>query len=422
MLRLCDCIIFETAVHVVGNQPSALLLPISISFLEVLCEYTVSVHRISSDEVRLLLGLGLNQSIMTFPRVIIMTVFLLSCVFNGKLVQNADAQLAEVSSNSQTGIESKAIRFGGIVFEHEDTSECWTPDQQKGKCILLRECPGLQHVPHRIFLRKYVCGYNGLAPLLCCPKQFQVAGETPPAPPRPTIESTVSPRPIPAGLRARKPTLFPEECGITNATFTRVVGGVDAKIGDWPWQALVLMKNNQNDQFESHCGASLISRKHVLSAAHCFILRPKKVTDRNFLRVRLAEHDLSKTDELPAGITTERSVARLVTHEGFEFGKNTNDIAIIVMDRDVAFNKFIAPVCLPYSTQAIPNNIVDKYVFITGWGRLRYLGRTANVLQQASFPIWDAKRCTDVFKEVNVSPSQISVTSSFIHASLYRNQ
>lgn len=63
--------------------------------------------------------------------------------------------------------------------------------------------------------------------------------------------------------------LTPEDgCGISNATHHRVVGGVDAQVGAWPWMALLGYKDRVGE-VGFKCGGSLITKRHVLTAAHC---------------------------------------------------------------------------------------------------------------------------------------------------------
>ena len=59
------------------------------------------------------------------------------------------------------------------------------------------------------------------------------------------------------------PLLFLEgSCGIRPAS--RIVGGVDAKYGAWPWQ--VQLRNTSGFPY---CGGSLVSDQWVVTATHC---------------------------------------------------------------------------------------------------------------------------------------------------------
>lgn len=61
-----------------------------------------------------------------------------------------------------------------------------------------------------------------------------------------------------------RPTLMAlcSECG-TRAKLPRIIGGVEATLGRWPWQVSLYYSNRHT------CGGSIINRQWVVTAAHC---------------------------------------------------------------------------------------------------------------------------------------------------------
>ncbi len=52
------------------------------------------------------------------------------------------------------------------------------------------------------------------------------------------------------------------ECG-TRAKLPRIIGGVEATLGRWPWQVSLYYSNRHT------CGGSIITSQWVVTAAHC---------------------------------------------------------------------------------------------------------------------------------------------------------
>ena len=89
------------------------------------------------------------------------------------------------------------------------------------------------------------------------------------------------------------------------------------------------------------CGASLIDKETVITAASCF-------DDREINEVMLilgAQH-LSNTKEDHRETRKIRDQG-LIKHPKYKKGKAYFDIAIIKLDRPVEFNIYLYPVCLP---------------------------------------------------------------------------
>lgn len=111
-------------------------------------------------------------------------------------------------------------------------------------------------------------------------------------------------------------------------------------IGEYPWQVAILKKDPTESVYV--CGGTLISPRHILTAAHCV-----KTYAARDLRVRLGEWDVNHDVEFYPYI--ERDVANVHVHPEFYAGTLYNDIAILKINHEIDFQKnpHISPACLP---------------------------------------------------------------------------
>lgn len=152
-----------------------------------------------------------------------------------------------------------------------------------------------------------------------------------------------------SGLRFNK--LFNITCGNIFLTDGLIHGGNETKQGQWPFLAGILKKSSR----KFFCGGSIITNKHVLTAAHCV---ETKKSDQGKSRKQLAvdivvylgRHSLTSTTEINS---VTRNVAKIIVHHDWNTGdvKYDADLAILALEQEVAFSNFIQPVCLTDETK-----------------------------------------------------------------------
>lgn len=157
---------------------------------------------------------------------------------------------------------------------------------------------------------------------------------------------------------------MPDECGVVKVNpipepyHERVVRGTQTPRGTIPWQASIRAK--KHGKSVHWCGAVLISRYHLITAAHCLVGYPKGA-----YLVRLGDHRSDETE--PSEI--EVYVENLYIHEDFRKGQHmNNDIAIILLKSPIRFNDYIQPVCLPTKTTYYKPGMNCT---ISGWGAVQ---------------------------------------------------
>ncbi|KAG5671086.1 hypothetical protein PVAND_001300 [Polypedilum vanderplanki] len=259
---------------------------------------------------------------------------------------------------------------------------CYTPDQFAGTCIELSKCEPLSSLrkktPYthedRMFLSLSVCGFVRSNPLVCCSEESNYPQK-----------SLLKPQEINLEPATKSSNVLPEPAECASALEERIFGGMETKVDEFPFSALLLYTNlNTNStDYEYNCGGSLISHRHVVTAAHC--VSPRILLPRlwELKKVRLGEHNLMTLLDCGEGVTEEYicapaaidiDIEQQITHDDFNANRH-NDIALLKLSKDVQYSKFIRPICLPHGLMLN----TDKINFIvTGFGRTES-GESSNV-------------------------------------------
>ncbi|XP_053421792.1 enteropeptidase isoform X2 [Nycticebus coucang] len=187
----------------------------------------------------------------------------------------------------------------------------------------------------------------------------------------------------------------PKSCGKrmrAQEVTPKIVGGSNAKEGAWPW-LVALYHNNQQ-----LCGASLISRDWLVSAAHCVYgrnMQPSKWT---------AILGLHVTSNLTSPQTTTVLIDQIVINPHYNKQTKDNDIAMMHLEVKVNYTDYIQPICLPEENQVFPPG---RKCFIAGWGRLAHQGPTPDILQEADVPLLSNEKCKQQMPEYNITENMI---------------
>ncbi|XP_058816383.1 uncharacterized protein LOC131679667 [Topomyia yanbarensis] len=185
-----------------------------------------------------------------------------------------------------------------------------------------------------------------------------------------------------------------KECGILG--IDRIVNGEVAAVFEFPWMVLL-----QAGSGKFVCGGTLISRRYVLTAAHC-IKNASPITS-----VRLGENDINSPIDCniidnekecappPQDIRVEENIR----HPQHSNRWKKNDIALLRLERAVEFSHSVRPICLPNETPE--QQMIDPpYFIVSGWG-LTENGSSFDRLRFARLPPVSLESCATSVRSLN---------------------
>uniref|UniRef100_W5MA62 Zmp:0000001114 n=1 Tax=Lepisosteus oculatus TaxID=7918 RepID=W5MA62_LEPOC len=182
-------------------------------------------------------------------------------------------------------------------------------------------------------------------------------------------------------------------CGSRPRKKSKIVGGGDAQTGEWPWQVSLQM-----GRYGHVCGASVISSRWLLSAAHCFqdsesIRWPGRVPRFLFSSSRQARTALASRSagRGGAGALSRTAVKRILTHGRYDASSLDYDLALLELATPLEYSGTVRAVCLPPAAHPFS---VGQSCFVTGWGLLEEdVGSLSLMLQKAEVQIINQTVC-----------------------------
>jgi len=180
------------------------------------------------------------------------------------------------------------------------------------------------------------------------------------------------PTPIPTSL----PT---DSCGRSTVSQSRIINGVDATAGAWPWIASL--------QYDgSHfCGATLLTPNWVITASHC--VSDINATNIHMISIKLGAHNFHNYEPSVQQI----KIKRVIMHPDYS-GTTTlkADMAMIELERPAQLNDRVRLACLPQKYVYPP---IGKQCYLAGWGSIQHPGWPYHILQQTRLPVVSSDTC-----------------------------
>lgn len=179
---------------------------------------------------------------------------------------------------------------------------------------------------------------------------------------------------------------------VTAAQLPNIVGGQEADVGEYPWQAALMLNvgSNSNPRLVQFCGGSLIDAEWILTAAHCI----EDLIGRTNLFVVIGRHRLSSS-----GGETIR-ISEIVPHPNYNARTSNNDIALLRLSQ---------PSQAQTVSLDIPELNTGDYATVVGWGRTidGDADSTSDVLMEVSVPLVSEAQCKQAYGNSSITDNMI---------------
>ncbi|XP_055080739.1 coagulation factor IXa [Periophthalmus magnuspinnatus] len=163
----------------------------------------------------------------------------------------------------------------------------------------------------------------------------------------------------------------------------RIIGGQIASEGEIPWQVALIDRSSGR----LFCGGSILSRRWVITAAHCL------VEAQDSFIIRVGELDLS----IKEGTEQNHEVLERYIHPRYNASESlyNHDIALLYLKTRISFSSNVRPICV--GPRTFTEALVQRAspATVSGWGRLRFMGSMSRVLQMVDVPFTDRTECKE---------------------------
>lgn len=163
----------------------------------------------------------------------------------------------------------------------------------------------------------------------------------------------------------------------------RIVGGQRAGPGEFPHQATIARRVSYFGQYsyQQHCGASIISDRWLVTAAHCLPYLQNPLT-RNSFKGIIGTHDLKHRSRQIV------SFEKVIKHPDYSSRSHSHDIGLVKTSEPIRESSSVKFVRLPKQGERFTGTGIA-----TGHGKTSTMGGESDVLLQVEMEIRDDRAC-----------------------------
>ncbi|XP_055607053.1 trypsin-1-like [Uranotaenia lowii] len=170
-----------------------------------------------------------------------------------------------------------------------------------------------------------------------------------------------------------------------------IINGTDASIEDFPFMISLRSYGGSHS-----CGGSILSKKWILTAAHCVNAGTTPLTQT----IQIGRTNISQTEDYSV-----YTIEQVIRHPNYTAGGSyRNDIAVVKLFDELQFSDTIQPVKLPEPCFEVSEN--DNGVTLIGWG-ITDSGMVAETLQKVQYYVVPNEECNELLWTTTIYPSQI---------------
>ncbi|XP_070498218.1 CLIP domain-containing serine protease B9-like [Chironomus tepperi] len=193
-----------------------------------------------------------------------------------------------------------------------------------------------------------------------------------------------------------------DQCGVMSSSAGLIQGGYYSKQNQFPWIAIISIKNESDDSWDQNGSGSLISRRHVLVKSRYISTldeneqyMPMSTENIQIILGTTKYDDLSQEGSVKVGV----SKIRLYPHtKRIARGFSVFNFAILTLAGDVTFSDYIKPVCL-WNNQLNSKMHPGQQMMAVGYGR-DLTGQISKTRKHVSVQVTSSNECATEYEDV----------------------